>query len=234
VTSTSTGAPVGADADADGNRRRLARREGLRLLPATVAHSGTLRLDRLILAGLVSTTALGLYAAVATIVELIAWPLLVFADSRLGVWRQRHGRGQFSLRPVLLVAVGYSIVAVAVMATAMHYLVEPLLGPGFAAARPLVLPLALAAAVFGMSQLLVNALTAVHRPTWASVAEVVGLGVSVLAYVLLIRAFGALGAAYGSLIGYGACLALAGIFLARALRGTATPREASGAGQESW
>jgi hypothetical protein len=59
---------------------RQARREGLQLLPYALAHSGVLRLDRLLLAGLASTAALGVYASVATMTELIAWPLLAFVS----------------------------------------------------------------------------------------------------------------------------------------------------------
>jgi len=193
--------------------RRRARREGLQLLPATVAHSGTLRLDRLILAGLASTAALGHYAAVATITELITWPLLVFADSRLGLWRQAHDRGTLSLRGVLGLAVGYSIVAGTAVAVALHLLLLPLLGADYADALPLIVPLVVAAAVFGISQMLITALTATRHGPLSSVVEMVGLAVSVIAYVTLIGRFGALGAAYGSLIGYGSCLVLAAVLL---------------------
>ncbi|MGH3935562.1 MAG: hypothetical protein ACRDS1_11410, partial [Pseudonocardiaceae bacterium] len=67
-----------------GDGLRQARREGLQLVPFALAHSGVLRLDRVLLAGLASTTALGIYASVATMTELIAWPLLAFVSSRLG------------------------------------------------------------------------------------------------------------------------------------------------------
>ena len=206
------------------HERRRARREGLQLLPATVAHSGTLRLDRLILAGLASTAALGHYAAVATITELITWPLLVFADSRLGLWRQAHDRGTLSLRGVLGLAVGYAIVAGTVVAVALHLLLLPLLGSDYADALPLIVPLVVAAAVFGISQMLITALTATRHGPLSSVVEMVGLAVSVIAYVTLIGRFGALGAAYGSLVGYGSCLVLAALLLVIVRRNRVAPR----------
>lgn len=196
-------------------RRSRARREGLQLLPATIAHNGTLRLDRLVLVGLASTEALGLYAAVATMTELIAWPLMAYADSRLGVWRQAHDRGRLSLRPVLVGALCYGLVASVFAAGAVRLLMVPLLGERYAPALPLVIPLVIAAVVTGISQLLITALTAVHRGRLSSAVEVVGLVVSVVSYVVLIGQFGALGAAYGSLIGYTTCLVLAGVLLAR-------------------
>jgi O-antigen/teichoic acid export membrane protein len=215
---------AGADGTPDpDHQRRRARREGLHLLPAAVAHSGTLRLDRLILAGLASTAALGHYATVATITELITWPLLVFADSRLGLWRQAHDRGALSLRGVLGLAVAYSLVAGTVVAVALHLFLLPLLGADYADALPLVVPLVLAAAVFGISQMLVTALTATRHAPLSSVVEMVGLAVSVIAYVTLIGRFGALGAAYGSLIGYGSCLVLAALFLLVVRRNRVAP-----------
>lgn len=207
--------PYPVAGDAGPSRRSRARREGLQLLPATIAHNGTLRLDRLVLVGLASTEALGLYAAVATMTELIAWPLMAYADSRLGVWRQAHDRGRLSLRPVLVGALCYGLVAGVFAAVAVRLLMVPLLGERYAPALPLVIPLVIAAVATGISQLLITALTAVHRGRLSSAVEVVGLVVSVVSYVVLIGQFGALGAAYGSLIGYTTCLVLAGVLLAR-------------------
>jgi O-antigen/teichoic acid export membrane protein len=218
------------DAARDRALRGRARIEGLHLLPATVAHSGTLRIDRFLLPALASTAALGLYAPVATFTELIVWPLLAFTDSRLGVWRQAHDRGALDLRRVIFLGAAYTVVAAGLMAGALLVLLEPLLGPDFAAARPLVVPLSIAAGVFGISQLLVNALTAVRRNRLSSVAEVAGLTALVVACVPLIGRFGALGAAYGSLIGYSVCGGLAALFLARARRSRpATPPPAEDA-----
>lgn len=193
--------------------RSRARKEGLALLPATVAHSGTLRIDRLLLAGLASTTALGIYATVATMTELIAWPLLAYADSRLGRWREAFDAGTFSLRRVLLATASYSVLAAVVVAVGMHLALVPLLGEEYASAQELIGPLVLAAVVFGVSQILVTALTATRRAARASVVEVSGVVVSVIAYVVLIEQAGALGAAWGSVVGYAAV----GIFASAAL-----------------
>jgi O-antigen/teichoic acid export membrane protein len=208
----------GGAPQAEEGLRRRARGEGLQLFPATVAHSGTLRIDRLILVALASTAALGLYATVSTMVELLTWPLLMYADSRLGLWRQAHERGTLALRRVLIVAALYALVAAGVVTVVLRLILVPLLGGQYAAALPLILPLAIAAAVCGLSELFVNALTAVGRGRLTAVVEVAGLVVSVVAYVLLIERFGALGAAYGSLIGYTTCLALAGLLLVRVRR----------------
>lgn len=194
------------------------RREGLALLPATVAHSGTLRIDRLLLAGLASTGELGIYAAVATMTELIAWPMMAYADSRLGRWRQAHDGGRLPLRTVLVATLAYGVAASVVLSVLLSLTLVPLLGEAYRPALGLVVPLVAASAVFGMSQILVNMLTAVRRAGLASTVEVLGLGISVVLYVTLISRYGAAGAAYGSLLGYLSCLVLAATFLAVTLR----------------
>ncbi|MGH4010506.1 MAG: lipopolysaccharide biosynthesis protein [Pseudonocardiaceae bacterium] len=197
---------------------RQARREGLQLFPYALAHSGVLRLDRLLLAGLASTAALGIYASVATMTELIAWPLLAFVSSRLGAWRKAHDSGTLSLRKLFVLAAAYCITAAVLMAVATHFLLLPLLGPAYRSASELVFPLVAAAGVFGMGHLVTSMLIAIRRNSLASVAEVVGFGVSVVSYVVLIGQYGALGAAYGSLVGYFTSLAVAGGILLICLR----------------
>jgi O-antigen/teichoic acid export membrane protein len=206
----------GGDGGAEAERVRLrqARREGVQLVPATIARSGTLRVDRLVLAALASTTALGLYASVATLTELIAWPLVAYADSRLGVWRRAHDNHTLSLRRVVACAGGYALVAGVGTGLVIRWLLVPVFGPRYAQALPLVIPLVGAAAVLGVSQLLISVLIARCQAPLASAVETVTLLISGLCYVLLIGRFGALGAACGSLIGYTSCLILAGLALA--------------------
>jgi O-antigen/teichoic acid export membrane protein len=196
-----------------GDRLRRARREGLQLLPASVAASGMLRLDRLLLPAMASAGALGIYASVGTMTELIAWPLLALADSRLGVWREAYDRGVLSLHRFLLLAIAYALVSAALGGVLIRVLLVPLLGSGYAEAGELIAPLVLAAATLGVSQLLISALTAIRRNFLASGVEIVGFAVSAVAYIVLIPPFGALGAAYGSVLGYGSCLLIAGAVL---------------------
>ncbi|MGH3976070.1 MAG: lipopolysaccharide biosynthesis protein, partial [Pseudonocardiaceae bacterium] len=209
---------------------RQARREGLQLLPFALAHSGVLRLDRLLLAGLASTAALGIYASVATMTELIAWPLLAFASSRIGAWRKAHDSGALPLRKLFVLAAAYCITAAILMAVTTHLLLLPLLGSEYRSAGELVAPLVAAAAVFGMAHLVATVLIAIRRNSLASIAEVVGFGVSVASYVVLIGHYGALGAAYGSLVGYFTSLAVAGGILLVCLRRPRRPPQHASAG----
>jgi O-antigen/teichoic acid export membrane protein/O-antigen ligase len=197
-----------------------ARREGMQLLPATLATSGMLRIDRLLLPALASTAALGLYAGVATMTELLAWPLGAVADARLGRWRADADAGRLGVRRLLLGAALYAAGAALALGWLVATLFLPLLGPSYAPARPLVLPLVAAAAVLGLEQVAVTLLVARRRNRAASAVESVGFGVSLLGYLTLIPGHGALGAAVGSGVGYTAGLLVACALLARTAPGT--------------
>ena len=98
--------PRGALLDPDGVTS--ARREGIQLLPASLATSGMLRIDRLLLPALASTAALGLYAGVATMTELLSWPLGVLGDARLGRWRADSDAGRLAVPRILVGCLGYA------------------------------------------------------------------------------------------------------------------------------
>ena len=212
-----SGGALGDPADptdpADPARLREARREGLKLLPFALARSGVMRFDRFLLVGIASTAALGVYASVATMTELVAWPLVAYADSRLGRWRTQNDRGELRMRMLLLPAAAYSVVAATVMVGVTHLLL-PLLGPAYRSAETLIVPLCAAAGIFGMTHLAVSLLIALRRSALASIVEIIGFGVSMIGYIVLISRYDALGAAYGSLLGYLSCLAVAGVGLA--------------------
>ncbi|HEU4423557.1 MAG TPA: polysaccharide biosynthesis C-terminal domain-containing protein [Pilimelia sp.] len=194
------------DAAADPERIRAVRREGLALVPASIANMGMLRFDRLMLPALASTTALGLYATVATMTQLVSWPLQAFADSRLGTWRAAHGRGWLRPSPLVVSAAVYGLIVAPTVGIAIYLLVVPLFGQPYAAGKALVPPLIAAATLYGVSRMTLGLLIAQGRNLMASAAEVCGFAVSIAAYILLIPSYGASGAAYGSLLGYGVCL----------------------------
>jgi O-antigen/teichoic acid export membrane protein len=204
----------------DGEQRRAVRREGLALFPAAIANMGMLRVDRLVLPALASTAALGLYATVATMTELLAWPLQAYVDSRLGGWRAAHRRGSLRSSPIVVFAAVYALIVAPVLGAVIYLLIVPLFGEPYAAARVLVLPLISAAGLYAVSRVSLGMLIARGCNLRASAATVCGFAASLAAYVLLIPSHGASGAAYGSLIGYGVCL----VFAEAAVRvGTARP-----------
>jgi O-antigen/teichoic acid export membrane protein len=205
---TAAASPLGATT-ARPDQRRSVRREGLALFPASIANMGMLRLDRLLLPALASPAALGLYATVATMTELLTWPVQAYADSRLGRWRAAHGSGRLRVPPIVVGAAVYALVVAPAFGGLLYMLVVPLFGERYAPARALVLPLVAAAGLYAISRAGLGLLIAQGRNLLASAAEVCGFAASLVAYLILIPSQGVLGAAYGSLIGYGACLAVA-------------------------
>jgi O-antigen/teichoic acid export membrane protein len=200
---------VPAPAAAPLPHNRTVRHEGLALFPAALSNMAMLRADRLALPVLASTSALGLYASVATMTELLAWPLRAYADSRLGRWRAADREGELRSRPVIAAAVVYCLVVAPVIAGGLYLLIVPVFGAAYAPAQAVVLPLVAAAALYAVSRVSLGLLIARGHSALVSAAEITGFVVSFAAYLLLIPPFGIVGAAYGSLLGYGACLLFA-------------------------
>jgi O-antigen/teichoic acid export membrane protein len=195
-------------------RNRLVRREGLTLFPAALSNMAMLRVDRLALPALASTAALGLYTSVATMTELLAWPLRAYADARLGRWRAAHRDGKLRSRPLVLAAAVYALVVTPLAAGALYLLIVPLFGERYAPAKVVVVPLVAAAGMYAVSRVCLGLLIAKGHGALVSSAEICGFVVSFAAYLILIPPYGMLGAAYGSLLGYGACMVFA-LFAAR-------------------
>ncbi|WP_250037157.1 lipopolysaccharide biosynthesis protein [Paractinoplanes maris] len=208
------------DGSALPDRNRLVRKEGLALFPAAISNMAMLRSDRLALPALASTSALGLYAAVATMTELLAWPIRAYADSRLGKWRRDHQNGGLPTRPILLAVGLYCVVVTPIAAGGLYLLIVPVFGQDYAPAKAVIVPLVAAAGLYAISRVTLGLLIAKGRGSLVSAAEITGFVVSFVAYLTLIPAFGILGAAYGSLVGYGSCL----LFALVANRLTGEPR----------
>lgn len=184
---------------------RQVRREGLQLVPSSLANTGMLRLDRILLAAIASTAALGPYASVSTFTEVLTWPLIAYTDNRTGTWRARHESGGLAAGRLLLGVFAYLAVG-SLVTGAFTFLAVPLLGPGFAHARGLIVPLVAASGVLGLSRMVVALLVARRRNSWASASDTSGFVVSLAAYLAFIPHSGPVGAAWGSLVGYGASL----------------------------
>jgi len=150
--------------------------------------------------------------------ELLAWPLRAYADSRLGRWRASHRDGGLRTRPIVVAAALYSLVVAPIVAGGLYLLIVPVFGAQYAPAKVIVLPLVAAAGLYAVSRISLGLLIAKGHSALVSAAEITGFAVSFAGYLLLIPQYGILGAAYGSLLGYGACLVFA--LVASRLTGT--------------
>ncbi len=101
------------------------------------------------------------------------------------------------------------MVAAPLVAGGLYLLVVPVFGQQYAPAKAVVLPLVAAAGMYALSRISLGLLVAKGHGALVSAAEIAGFVVSFAGYLLLIPAHGMLGAAYGSLLGYGACLIFA-------------------------
>lgn len=193
----------------DARRIRLS---GLKLLPASFGNTAMLRSDRLLLPVLASTSQLGLYIVVATMMELAAWPVQNWVDASLNKWRQNMGVKR-SIWPTVMRAALFALSLAMLMGAVSYFLVRYVLSDAYAGSASLIIPLGVATVIYAASRVQQGLLIAAGRSKSVSGAELVGMVVSVVAYVLLIPLMGALGAAVGSIAGYLCCFAAGSFFL---------------------
>lgn len=191
-------------------------RSAYHLIPASLGNTAMLRSDRLLLPALSSTAQLGLYVMVATATELAAWPVQQFVDASLRKWRSSQPT-VLQMHKWTLIGIGIGA-AFGLLAGGLMYVLISLWLPAYLEAIGLIVPLALAAAVYSGTRVQQGCLIALGNTRRASVVEVVGMVAAVGCYVVLIPMFGAAGAAWGSLIGYAAGLVLGGLQVTRAVR----------------
>ncbi len=205
------------------HRVGVARRLGLRLVPAAVASMVMLRADRLMLPWLGSYEQLGLYIVVATVAEFAIWPVQSYVDARAPRWHQQHLAGELRrLRP-LLGAAAYGTVAAIALVLVGHLLVAPVFGEAYRDSTVLLVPLAIGTACYSVSRIAIGLTVATGRARGALAADIPAMATALLAYLLLIPQHGALGAAVGSAIAYGVGAVLAVVFC----RTPAAPRAVS-------
>lgn len=193
---------------------RAIRRDGLRLLPASFGNTAMLRSDRLLLPILASNSQLGIYVVVATTMELASWPIQNWVDASLNRWRSREGAARPGPQTIVYAAVATSVLAI-LMGLASLLLIRLLLGPAYANSEVLIVPLGLAAVVYAASRVQQGIMIADGHAKVVSWTEVIGMTVSAIGYILLIPAFGAMGAAIGSVVGYAACFLFGVLFYRR-------------------
>ena len=180
-----------------------------RVAPAAVATVALLRVDRVLIPWLSSMGELGRYAAVVTMTEVLYWPVLHYVDANAPRWRTAR-----PLRPglVLAGASAYLVVSGVALVVLGRLVLVPLLGPEFAGADALLVPLVVAACCYGFSRVWL-ALAAPAHATGAVTSTEVTVGVAtVVGCGLLVPASGAAGAALAAAVAYalGAVVAVCG------------------------
>lgn len=182
------------------------RRQGLRLLPGSLGQTAMVRSDRFIVPILAGPAALGVYVMAATALELSSWPVKNWCDARLGSWSAAAREGR--LQPFRSLVFGAAVTAgiAGVMSAIVWWVIEIFLGAPYQSAKLLLLPLSLVAVVYASVVTMQTALIASNASGRVSILEGIALGVSAVAYLLLVPTLGAAGAAWGTLTGYSSAL----------------------------
>jgi len=188
------------------------RRSGLKLFPASFGNTAMLRSDRLLLPVLASPAELGIYIVVASVMELASWPIQNWVDASLGKWRSRVINRKAQIR-ILLWSFFIAALLASILALTTAGIILWFLPDQYSPALTLIAPLGIASVIYSVSRIQQGLLIARNQNGRVTVTETIGMAASVGFYVILIPLYGGIGAAIGSLIGYSACVVVAGRFL---------------------
>jgi O-antigen/teichoic acid export membrane protein len=172
------------------------------------------RSERLILPILGSTKELGLYVTIATASELLVWAAWGLGESRV-IGFMSGTLTRTSLAKVVTRDLAFFLVLTAPLAVGIYFLLIPLLGPGFAEADVLVIPLCLASASWA-TYLQLSAVWLARGTVRQSIRLDIGAAIlTIICVTALIPTYGALGAAIGCLVAYTAMLPIAVVLMPR-------------------
>lgn len=185
------------------------RRDGLRLLPASLGNIALFRPDRLLLPILASPADLGVYIVVSAALEVAVWPVQQWADSKMREWHSSRPQQAPRLRAAILAKAALGVLVLSILCSAFLVAVVLWILPAeYNASLGLVVPIIVANLLFGTTRAQQGIAIAANRTGLVSTAEVSGLAVSVVSYFILIPMLGGLGAAIGSIIGNMVCFAI--------------------------
>ncbi len=190
---------------------------GLRGYPGTVADFATLRMDQLLLGGLASSTAIGLYFVAVRLSEITAILAGSVADAVMPeVAAAKHSARADNLlaRSLRLTVYTHLIVLVPLWLAAPHIL-RIVYGASFSAAGGTFRILLIASVVLTAGGIAVSGLNGFGHPGLSTIARVSSAAVTVVALLTLLPRFGIAGAAMASLLGYTVMMIVAFIALLR-------------------
>lgn len=177
------------------------RREGIRLLPATLGSMSMQRADRLLLPFLASPAALGIYVVAATAVAISVWPVQQWSDSQLKKWANSAEQRWSRVLLTIVIAATITLVLALFLAGVVWLVIEYLLSPDYEPAKKLLVPLIVAYVLYAVSRVQQGMMIAAGRSKNVTFSEVAGMGTSVIACFVLIPWLGAIGAAYSIALG---------------------------------
>jgi O-antigen/teichoic acid export membrane protein len=190
---------------------------GLRGYPGTVADFATLRMDQLLLGGLASSTAIGLYFVAVRLSEITAILAGSVADAvmpEVAAAKQSHLADNLLARSLRLTIYTHLVVLVPLWLAA-PYILQFVYGPRFSAAGGTFRILLVASVVLTAGGIAVSGLNGFGHPGLSTIARVSSAIVTVVALLTLLPRLGIAGAAIASLLGYSVMMIVAFIALMR-------------------
>lgn len=181
------------------------------------------RLDQLMMSLFLPSAELGIYVgAVALADVLMAIPRGVAAVTLAAGASNDLGGAWKSTKHSLVVTVLWLIPAAAGLWALAPRVIPLILGQQFASALLPCRILVVGSCASGLSAVLGEAAGSIGRPMISSYAEMLGLGVTVLLLALLLKPYGAVGAAFASTVSYTASMVFNFTCLHRVVRVTAS------------
>lgn len=183
------------------DRRRAAKasRFGVQAWLSTIAATANVRLDQVLMAGLVSSHELGLYAVAVTVASVMSG--LIGAVSNAQYPRIAEGDASIVARSSRITTGVVALVAL-VFAVASPWLMPFVFGNGFRDAVPMAIILLAASVPMAGAFLLSSALNAANNPGATMRAELAALAFTIPTLIVLLHRYGGLLAAVVSLIAY--------------------------------
>jgi len=177
---------------------------GLPSILANLPQLLNLRLDQLLIAAVLPAHTLGVYV-VAVAWSGISSPLLTSVSQvifpHLAATHDRQTQAETLQRTLRLSVLSVTVLTGLLLAVTPIFL--PLLfGKAFVAAVPPAFVLIVAAGAAGINQVASEGLRGLGVPKWPMVAEFVGLSITIILLVLLLRRYQLMGAAIASLFSY--------------------------------
>jgi len=179
---------------------RTAASFGVKSWLTSISVTANIRIDQVLMAGLVSSRELGLYAVAVSIASLTSG--LIMAVSHALYPRVARGDGDLTARSC---RVAIAIVAAAglVLATAASWAIPFVFGDEFRDAVTMVLILLVASVPLSAAAILASGLTAAGDPAAPMRAELAAVAVTIPALIVFLPAYGGVGAAVISFVAYG-------------------------------
>lgn len=181
-------------------RARAAASFGAKTWLTTISNTANVRFDQVLMTGLVSSRELGLYAVAVSIASLLSSALIMAVSNALYP-RVARGDGDLTARSCR-VTIAIVLVSGLVLAASASWAIPFVFGGEFRDAVTMVLILLAAGVPLSAAAILASGLIAAGDPAAPMRAELTAVAVTIPALIVLLPAYGGVGAAAISLVAY--------------------------------